>query len=76
MKSPSQKQIKFANEIASTLNLDSPKESLDFTAQAYWIFISEHIEEYKSICKAIRDEQSLDDSDDPYWGYDYGLWEY
>lgn len=76
MKSPSQKQIKFANEIASTLNLDSPRESLDFTAQAYWIFISEHIKEYKSFCKAIRDEQSLDVSDDPYWGYDYGLWEY
>ena len=43
IKSPSKKQIKFANAIAERLNLDFPKSDADFTAKRYFDFISENI---------------------------------
>lgn len=76
MKSPSEKQIKFADEIASKLNLDFPRGSYDFTAQRYYYFISQHIEEYKKISSKNCTFPFLEDEDDIFWGYDYALWEY
>ena len=75
MKSPTSKQIEFADKIASALDLDFPRGSYDFTAQAYWIFISDHIKEYKEI-KINHCIPILEDENDIFWGYDLGLWEY
>ena len=47
MKSPSTKQIEFADEIAYVLGIDFPRGDYDFTAQAYWEFIQANIREYK-----------------------------
>ena len=44
MKPASEKQIIFASKIAWVLDIDMPKEK---TAQAYFSFIQEHIEEYQ-----------------------------
>lgn len=52
MKPASEKQIIFASKIAWILDIDMPKEK---TAQAYFSFIQEHLEEYK-IKKKERDE--------------------
>lgn len=43
MNNPTEKQIKYAKRIADRLGLDLPK---DYTKQAYWNFIKEHVEEY------------------------------
>lgn len=45
MKKPSDKQIKFATLISTTLNRPLPKEE---TAQAYFIFIRDNIIDYKN----------------------------
>ena len=44
MKPASEKQIVFASKIAWVLKIDMPKEK---TAQAYFLFIQEHLEEYQ-----------------------------
>lgn len=73
-KAPSDKQIKFANKIATTLNIDFPNNSSDFTSFAYYNFIKEHIEEYNNCCRdGIIEEFG---NGDIFWGYEYGLWEY
>lgn len=76
MKSPSKAQIEFANEIACKLNLDFPKGDQDFTAQAYYKFISSHIKEYKDKIKTNHYVPILENENDIFWGYDLGLWEY
>ena len=77
MKIPSDKQINFANEIAKTLNIDFPHGDFDFTAQRYFYFISDYIEDYKY---AIAENKIIPNlwayDDDITWGYDYGYWEY
>lgn len=52
MKPASEKQIIFASKIAWVLDIDIPKEK---TAQSYFLFIQEHLEEYQ-IKKKERDE--------------------
>jgi hypothetical protein len=52
MKPASENQIIFASKIAWVLDIDMPKEK---TAQAYFLFIQEHIEEYQ-IKKKEQDE--------------------
>lgn len=47
MKSPSDAQIKFADEIAKVLGIDFPISSKEFTAQCYYYFIRNHIDEYR-----------------------------
>ena len=42
-KSPSEKQIRLAEDIAYTLEIDFPLSSKDFTSQTYWKFINENI---------------------------------
>ena len=43
MNNPSEKQVKYAKRIADRLGLELPK---DYTKQAYWHFIKDHVEEY------------------------------
>lgn len=73
MKRPSDKQIIFADKIAEKLNLSFPRGDYDFTAKAYYDFISDHIQEYKETFNFIP---ILEDENDIFWGYEYGLWEY
>ena len=47
-KPPTDKQIKLADDIANTLNIDFPLSSKDFTAAVYWEFIKNNIDEAKS----------------------------
>lgn len=42
-KSPSDKQIELATQIANTLNIEFPMSSKDFTSATYWQFISDNI---------------------------------
>lgn len=74
MKTPSDKQIKFADRIAATLEIDFPKSSDDFTAATYYNFIKNHIDEYNKQKRYIRADFQLEN--DIFWGYEYGLWEY
>ena len=84
MKSPSEKQIKFADEIAKTLNIDFPKGSSDFNAYNYWNFINNHIKEYREIKENPSSymitvggiDAIFEDDQDLLWGYDCDLWEY
>ena len=57
-RSPSEKQIRLAEEIADTLNIDFPQSSKDFTARAYYKFIKNHIKEMQTIWSdnALGDE--------------------
>lgn len=43
MKKPSKKQIKFAEQIARTLNKELPKEK---TSYIYWKFIKDNVDKY------------------------------
>ena len=52
MKPASEKQIILASKIAWVLDIDMPKEK---TAQTYFLFIQEHLEEYQ-IKKKEQDE--------------------
>ena len=58
----------------TTLNIDFPNSSSDFTSFAYYNFIKEHIEEYNNCCRDGIIEGFGDE--DIFWGYEYGLWEY
>ena len=46
-KTPTDKQIAYADAIANTLNIDFPQSSRDFTRAKYRAFISAHVDEYK-----------------------------
>ena len=78
IKSPSEKQIKFANAIAERLNLDFPKNNADFTAKRYFDFISENIKNYNKAKQTDEELRvgSLGDCSDDFWGYTEGFWEY
>lgn len=73
LKAPSEKQIKLADKIAYTLDLEFPRGSFDFTSFAYWKFINENMENYKHACEESR-LNNFDD--DIWWGYDLGFWEF
>lgn len=47
-KTPSDKQIRLAADIANTLGIDFPMSSKDFTAATYYKFINDNIEEASS----------------------------
>ncbi len=64
MKQPSEKQIEFAKKISKELGDDFPASSDQFTAQAYYLYIKNHIDEYN---KEIRD--SPIDEDDIMYGF-------
>lgn len=66
MKSPSTKQIEFADEIAYVLGIDFPRGDYDFTAQAYWEFIQTNIRKYEELLAAAEKSR--------YDEWDYALW--
>lgn len=66
MKTPTEKQIKYARLIANCLKYSLPEE---FSKQAYWKFINDHIDEYNN---RIDDIVELYDA----WGYFDGLNEF
>ena len=77
MKSPSEKQIALADNIAKTLGLEFPRGDYDFTAQAYWRFIKDNIDKYNKICADFEDPTYglLGEYDD--WDmYNMGMWEF
>jgi hypothetical protein len=49
MRLPSEAQIKFADEISKVLNIDFPISSREFTAQQYYNFIANHINDYREV---------------------------
>lgn len=59
MNEPTEKQIKFAKEIANKLDLELPKET---TKQAYWKFINDNVSEYRTrmLCVKYMCEEELD----------------
>lgn len=61
-KSPTDRQIAFAERIADVLDIDFPAGSPDFTQWTYYQFINAYIDEYKYVCaeRAI-DEYAEDD---------------
>lgn len=77
MKSPSEKQIVLANNIAKTLRLEFPRGDYDFTAQAYWEFIKNNVDKYNEACADFEDQTYglLGEYDD--WDlYELGMWEF
>lgn len=46
---PTEKQIKFANEIAYTLGLDFPHCSAEYNKYSYFLFISYYYNQYREI---------------------------
>lgn len=57
MKTPSEKQIAYAEYLASIFEVDFPTSSRDFTAGAYHAFIEKYNEELRNIrIEAIADE--------------------
>ena len=60
VKTPTEKQIAFADAIASALGLDFPQSSKDFTRAKYWAFIQQNVEEYRyALLEAAVDEDDL-----------------
>lgn len=45
--SPTEKQIKFAEDIATALGIDFPQSSKEFTKRIYGAFIKTHYDEWK-----------------------------
>lgn len=57
MKSPSEKQIAYAEYLAAIFEVDFPSSSRDFTAMAYHAFIEKYNKELCSIrIEALADE--------------------
>ena len=59
-KTPTNKQIAYADKIAKALNMEFPQSSKDFTRAKYRAFISAHVDEYKE--QTYREDLS-DDSE-------------
>ena len=55
MASPTEKQIKLAEDIARVLNIDFPTTSREFNKRTYCSFISAHYEEFKQIMNDVND---------------------
>ena len=58
-KPPSEKQIRLAEDIAHTLDINFPLSSKDFTARTYFEFIKENINEAKSYWSSFEDYDDL-----------------
>ena len=70
--SPTEKQIKFAEEIAYVLGLDFPTCSAEYTKYAYQQFISYYYHQYREV---IDSDPAYDDDEmmwyDPFAEYGY-----
>ena len=49
MKSPTEKQIAFVENITEALNIEFPQSSRDFQRKIYAQFIKDHYEEFKEV---------------------------
>ena len=53
--SPTEKQIKFAEDIAKVLGIDFPTSSKEFNKRTYRNFIEAHCGEFKMVMNDIND---------------------
>ena len=57
MKTPTEKQIHLVENMTRILGIKFPKSPNDFTRQSYFLWIRDHIDEYKeAIYSTIYDE--------------------
>lgn len=61
MSSPTEKQIKFAEDIARVLGIDFPTSSKEFDKRTYRKFIETHIGDFKILVADINDFNSEDE---------------
>lgn len=73
IRSPSEKQILFADKIANTLGIEFPRGDFDFSAYVYWKFIQNHLQEFKNAMDDVTAKNNFDDI--TCWGSELGLWE-
>ena len=59
--SPTEKQIKFVEDITDVLGIDFPQSSQEFTKQIYRAFIKEHYDEFMQVIDDINDFNSEDE---------------
>ena len=62
MPSPTEKQIKYAEDIAKVLGIDFPTSSKEFNKRTYCDFINDHCIEFKQVISDYAD-----DSDEMMW---------
>lgn len=55
MASPTEKQIKFAEDIARVLGIDFPTSSKEFNKSTFRNFINAHYDEFKEIMNDVND---------------------
>lgn len=55
MASPTEKQIKFAEDIARVLSIDFPTSSKEFNKRTYRNFIEAHYDEFKMVMNDVND---------------------
>lgn len=55
MASPTEKQIKFAEDIARVLGIDFPTSSKEFNKRTYRNFINAHYDKFKEIMNDVND---------------------
>ena len=67
IKSPTERQVKFADAIAAALHINFPSCSAEYTRQQYFLFIKNHVDQFRAL------ETSLDpEGDDEYYcNYSY-----
>ena len=58
---PTEKQIKFVEEMTRVLGIDFPQSSVEFTKQIYCEFIKEHYDEFKLVMDDIEGFNSDDE---------------
>lgn len=63
LKSPSDKQIQLAENIANTLGVEFPTSSQDFKSSIYWQFIKDNIKEASSRWGENESDEFLYDVD-------------
>lgn len=63
-KSPTDKQIAYADAIAEALKIDFPQSSKDFTRAKYRAFIAAHVEEFKEHNRQTKPEDWDEDEMD------------
>ena len=64
MMSPTEKQIRFVDDIARTLNIDFPTSSKEFTKRTYRNFIKAYYEDFQM---AMDDANAFNTEDEMAW---------
>ena len=74
IRSPSEKQILLADNIADLLSIEFPRGDFDFSAYVYWKFIQNHLQEFNDTMDDIIAKNNFEDI--TCWGSEFGLWEF